>query len=156
MTESPNLTDRSSFQHWATENVRYGDTDRQGHVNNAVYATYSESGRSAFLRSPSLAAFPAGSVVALVSITIYFRAEVFWPNKVDVGTTVLSVGRTSVTFGQGMFTDDGCVAASRNTVVLIDQKTRRPKPLPEEFRRALAEVRTRTDESDEQSSQSNT
>jgi acyl-CoA thioester hydrolase len=154
MTESPNLTDRSSFQHWATENVRYGDTDRQGHVNNAVYATYSESGRSAFLRSPSLAAFPAGSVVALVSITNYFRAEVFWPNKVDVGTTVLSVGRTSVTFGQGMFTDDGCVAASRNTVVLIDQKTRRPKPLPEEFRRALAEVRTRTDESDEQSSQS--
>jgi acyl-CoA thioester hydrolase len=151
MTESPNLTDRSSFQHWATENVRYGDTDRQGHVNNAVYATYSESGRSAFLRSPSLPAFPADSVVALVSITIDFRAEVFWPNKVDIGTTVLSVGRTSVTFGQGMFTDDGCVATSRNAVVMVDQKTRRPKPLPEEFRRALAEVRTRTDESSEQS-----
>ena len=139
MTASPNLTDRSSFQHWVTENVRYGDTDRQGHVNNAVYATYSESGRATFLRSPHLPAFPIGSLVALVSVTIDFHAEVFWPNKVDIGTTVLSVGRTSVAFGQGMFTDDGCVATSRNTVVLIDQKTRRPKLLPEEYRRALAE-----------------
>jgi acyl-CoA thioester hydrolase len=139
MTASPNLTDRSSFQHWVKENVRYGDTDRQGHVNNAVYATYSESGRATFLRSPHLPAFPNGSLVALVSVTIDFHAEVFWPSKVDIGTTVLSVGRTSVAFGQGMFTDDGCVATSRNTVVLIDQKTRRPKLLPEEYRRALAE-----------------
>ena len=34
-----------AFPTQVTENIRYGDTDRQGHVNNAVYATYFESGR---------------------------------------------------------------------------------------------------------------
>ena len=27
------------------EKLRYGDTDRQGHVNNAVYSTFLETGR---------------------------------------------------------------------------------------------------------------
>jgi acyl-CoA thioester hydrolase len=105
MQAAPDLTSRASFENWVAESVRYGDTDRQGHVNNAVFATYSESGRSA--------------------------------GKVDIGTAVLSVGRSSVTLGQGMFTGEQCAATSRNTVVLIDQKTRRPTPLPEEYRRAL-------------------
>ena len=138
MTDGPDLTDRASFENWATENVRYGDTDRQGHVNNAVFATYSESGRSAFLRSAALPAFPTGCWMVLVAITIEFRAEVFWPDQVDIGTTVLSVGRSSITIGQGMFTSGGCVATSRNTVVMVDQQTRRPTPLPAEYRQALA------------------
>ena len=136
-TDMPDLTNRASFENWVTENVRYGDTDRQGHVNNAVFATYSESGRSAFLRSSILPAFTGDYLVVLVAITIEFRAEVFWPGKVDIGTAVLSVGRSSVTLGQGMFNGGRCAATSRNTVVLVDEKTRRPTPLPGEYRQAL-------------------
>ncbi len=28
-----------------SDKVRYGDTDRQGHVNNAVFSTFLETGR---------------------------------------------------------------------------------------------------------------
>jgi acyl-CoA thioester hydrolase len=130
MQAAPDLTSRASFENWVTENVRYGDTDRQGHVNNAVFATYSESGRSAFLRSAVLPPFPADCLMVLVSIHIDFRAEIFWPGKVEIGTAVLSVGRSSVTLGQGMFTGEQCAATSGNTVVLVERKLAARLPCP--------------------------
>ncbi|MEM8537740.1 MAG: acyl-CoA thioesterase, partial [Pseudomonadota bacterium] len=33
--------------------IRYADTDRQGHVNNAVFSTFLETGRTQFLVPPS-------------------------------------------------------------------------------------------------------
>ncbi|UCF22768.1 MAG: acyl-CoA thioesterase, partial [Ralstonia sp.] len=33
------------FPMQTADKLRYGDTDRQGHVNNAVFATFLESGR---------------------------------------------------------------------------------------------------------------
>ena len=35
----------SDFPFHTREKLRYGDTDRQGHVNNAVFATFFETGR---------------------------------------------------------------------------------------------------------------
>ena len=32
--------------------IRYSDLDRQGHVNNAIFATFSEVGRVAFMYDP--------------------------------------------------------------------------------------------------------
>ena len=43
------LTDRGIFRFWSREVCRYGDTDRQGHVNNAAFATFCETGRVLFL-----------------------------------------------------------------------------------------------------------
>src|SRR5882757_35021 len=40
--EPPRLTE---FPIRVTDVIRFGDLDRQGHVNNAVFATYFESGR---------------------------------------------------------------------------------------------------------------
>jgi acyl-CoA thioester hydrolase len=33
------------FPHQTFEKVRYGDTDAQGHVNNAIFPEYLETGR---------------------------------------------------------------------------------------------------------------
>ena len=37
----------------ATDKLRYADTDRQGHVNNACFATFLETGRVECLYNPS-------------------------------------------------------------------------------------------------------
>ena len=43
------------------DKVRYADTDRQGHVNNAAFATFCETGRvSVSLQSGPPAASPGG------------------------------------------------------------------------------------------------
>ena len=40
------------FAGQAYDKLRYGDTDRQGHVNNAVFATFMETGRVELIYSP--------------------------------------------------------------------------------------------------------
>jgi acyl-CoA thioester hydrolase len=44
-TDKPDLAKIDFHSHWARDVLRYADTDRQGHVNNAVFATFLESGR---------------------------------------------------------------------------------------------------------------
>ena len=49
MTTTPSLSD---YPLQSTDKLRYGDTDRQGHINNAVFATYLETGRVEMLFTP--------------------------------------------------------------------------------------------------------
>jgi hypothetical protein len=37
------------YPSWATETIRYADTDRQGHVNNAVFASHHRSDANSVL-----------------------------------------------------------------------------------------------------------
>ena len=43
------LHDRGLYRFWYRDVIRFGDLDRQGHVNNARFATYCEGGRVAML-----------------------------------------------------------------------------------------------------------
>lgn len=42
MTDAPTL---AAYPLHSRDKLRYGDTDRQGHINNAVFATFFETGR---------------------------------------------------------------------------------------------------------------
>ena len=83
MTPPPVLED---FPNRTVDLIRYGDTDRQGHVNNAVFATFFETGRVSFLFDPSI--FPEGTMLVIARLVIDFRAEVTWPGQVEIGTRV--------------------------------------------------------------------
>ncbi len=67
------LADRSSYRFWTDERARYSDTDRQGHVNNAVFATFCESGRVAFLYGNGGLA-PPGYGFVIARLELDFRA----------------------------------------------------------------------------------
>ncbi|MFT5510157.1 MAG: acyl-CoA thioester hydrolase, partial [Hyphomicrobiaceae bacterium] len=45
-----NPRDRASFKIWTSHTIRYNDQDPLGHVNNAVYSTFFEAGRTAFIK----------------------------------------------------------------------------------------------------------
>ena len=134
------LTERKTFRIWTQDKLRYVDTDRQGHVNNAVFATFFESGRVAFLYDPKVPLAPAGCEFVIARLTIDFRAELRWPGMVDIGSVVTSVGRSSIIVGQGVFEGDTCAATGETVVVLTDATTRRPTPLTDELRARFAEL----------------
>ena len=134
------LTERKTFRIWTQDKLRYVDTDRQGHVNNAVFATFFESGRVAFLYDPKVPLAPAGCEFVIARLTIDFRAELRWPGVVDIGSVVTSVGRSSIIVGQGVFEGDTCAATGETVVVLTDATTRRPTPLTDELRARFAEL----------------
>ena len=49
MTITPNL---DLFPLRTHDKIRYADTDRQGHVNNANFSTFLETGRTEILYNP--------------------------------------------------------------------------------------------------------
>jgi acyl-CoA thioester hydrolase len=125
----PPATERSSYKIWTYDKLRYGDTDRQGHVNNAVYSTFFETGRVAFLYDKHLALAGPGCEFVVARLTIDFHAELFYPGIIDIGTRVLRIGRSSFTVGQGVFNEDLCAATAEIVCVQMDTETRRSAAL---------------------------
>lgn len=131
----------SAFPARAVDKVRYADTDRQGHVNNALFATFFETGRVELLYAPDAPLAAAGASWVLARIEIDLRAELRWPGEVHIGTEALSVGRSSVTLHQGLYQGGVCAATARTVVVQIDGLTGRGCPLSPAARARLEALR---------------
>jgi acyl-CoA thioesterase FadM len=58
---------------------------------------------------------------------------------VDVGTGIVRVDRSSCILGQGLFESGRCVAMARSVLVLIDEASHKPRPIPESIRAWFAE-----------------
>ncbi|MDF1585528.1 acyl-CoA thioesterase [Marinimicrococcus flavescens] len=125
---------RGFYESWARETIRYNDTDRQGHVNNAVFSTLCETGRVRFLFGPDVPALPPHRAFVIARLVIDYRGELTWPGEAEIGTTILRVGRSSFTFGQAIFKDGVCAATAESVIVLMDETTRKSAPLPDGFR----------------------
>src|SRR6202043_1479854 len=99
---TPRLED---FPYRLSDNVRFADLDPNQHVNNAVYATYFETGRVTLMKDRSFGLMPDGLAWIMVRLDIHFRAELRWPGSIEMGLGVAKLGRTSVTFDQGGFSE---------------------------------------------------
>ena len=130
LDSTPRLED---FPYRISDNVRYADLDPNHHVNNAVYATYFETGRVTLVKDRSFGLMPPGLSWIMVRLDIHFRAELRWPGSIETGLGVAKFGRTSVTFDQVVFSEGKCVASAQSVTVLIDEGTRKPTPLTEEI-----------------------
>lgn len=120
------------------ERLRYRDTDRQGHVNNAVYATLFEIGRVEFLFDPADPLSPPGAQFVIVRLTIEFRRELLWPGTVEIATGVSRIGGKSLRLEQAIFREGEAVAAAESVLAIMDDRTRRAIELPARTRDALA------------------
>ncbi|MDN3719381.1 thioesterase family protein [Roseibium salinum] len=124
-----NFTDVADFPLRTSDKLRYADTDRQGHVNNAVFATFLETGRVELIAGDALADEGAAFVIARLELD--FLSEVSWPGTVDIGTAVSEVGRSSFKLVQKVFQDGRAVAQAVTVIVQMNEATRKSHPLSE-------------------------
>jgi acyl-CoA thioester hydrolase len=129
--------------------VRFGDTDALGHVNNAAYASYTEAARLAFFQSlapglvRSLASAPArpsagdGLGVILAHLSIDFRRQVAFGESVRVETTVAAIGRKSVTLRQVIYAGPEVAAETRAVMVAFDYESQESREVPAGLRARL-------------------
>ena len=127
---TPRLED---FPYRILDNVRFADLDPNQHVNNAVYATYFETGRVTLMKDRTSGLMPEGLSWMMVRLDMHFRAELHWPGTIEMGLGLVKFGRTSVTFDQVVFSEGRCVASAQSVSVLIDDTTRKPTPLTPEL-----------------------
>ena len=136
-----------------SDKVRYADTDRQGHVNNAAFAMFLETGRVEILYDPRGPLAKPGCAFVIAKLVLAFRSEINWPGVVQIGTRVARIGRSSISLEQALFQDGRCVATAETVIVQMDETTRQGQPLSaaavERLSlltvRALAEVTDRGD-----------
>lgn len=124
-----------------SDNIRFGDLDPQGHVNNVVFGTFFETGRVMILRHPGDPLNPPGATSVLARIEINFLREMHWPGTVEIGTAIAEIGRSSYTFQQAIFHGGHCAATARATIVMIDTATRKSRPLPDTVIARLEKMR---------------
>jgi len=124
-------TEREFYKLWTPVTLRYGDTDRQGHINNAAYCTFFESGRVAFLCHEHGTIADDGFSFVIAKLSLDFLKEMNFPGTVEVGTRVNNIGKSSFTCGQALFKDGECCSTAESVIVLTDNSTRRSAPLPQ-------------------------
>lgn len=130
---------RDDFRHATHVQVRLGDLDPFGHVNNAVVATYVEQGRVVYLRDVlETGADPVSMPFILARLEIDYLAQTLFDDPVEVGTRVDWIGRSSVHMSH-LLTGRGGRELARSEAVLVafDYEIEKPVPVSEAWRAAM-------------------
>jgi acyl-CoA thioester hydrolase len=119
----------TAFPFVTFDKVRYGDTDRQGHVNNAVFATFFETGRVEMLYQPSHQFLSDDCSFVVAKSTIELIAEIHWPGHVDIGTGIVRIGNSSLVIAANLYQQGRLVATSETMVVQVNTQTKTSQAL---------------------------
>lgn len=124
--------------------------DALGHVNNAMYFRYAESGRIAYFTTvgADVGLAGGGEGPILADIQCSFLGQVKYPAQLEIGTRTAKLGTKSFTIEAGMFLagEDTPVATSRAVVVWFDYTQQQSTPLPDALRRRVLEFEAVTPE----------
>lgn len=122
------------------DKIRYCDTDRQGHVNNALFSSFLETGRVEFLYNPDKPLASKGGAFVIANQNLSLLAEIRWPGKVDIGTGVSKIGKSSIRLVQGLYQNGVLTAMAETVIVQMDEETRGAMPLGQETLNVLQEM----------------
>jgi acyl-CoA thioester hydrolase len=120
------------------EHVRYRDLDAFGHVNNAVYLTYLEEARNAFLAHLGLVRDVADIRMILARTEIDFTSPLRLGEEVQIGVRPGRLGNKSFDLEYELRAGGRVVAAAKVVLVTYDYERSAPIPVPEEWRERMA------------------
>lgn len=117
---------------------RVSETDGIGHINNTTIPIWFEAGRDEIFRifTPDLS-FKNWKLV-LVNMNVDFIKECFYGRIVEIHTSVLKIGRTSLQISDELFQDGQLCAKGHCTYVNFNFNEHKPEPIPISIRDQLA------------------
>ncbi len=133
----------SEFRFFHPIEVRYGDLDPQGHLNNAKYLTYFETARINYfvqlgLFRPGDSFMDIGVIMAEARVT--FHAAVHFGTPVKVGVHTSKIGNKSMTVEQNIVNaeTDEVLASGQVILVAFDYHMNKTLPIPKRMREAIS------------------
>lgn len=120
------------------EKIRYADMDRQGHVNNALFSTFIETGRIEILRDQKLNHLISQSEFVIAHLSMHFIEEIEWPGTVEIGTAILSLGNSSLKLIQSIYQNNRLKATAESVIVQVDVLSKKSKPLSSDLKNELS------------------
>ena len=134
----------SDYKFFHPIEVRYGDLDPQGHVNNAKYLTYFEQARVHYLIQLGLFSRDQSFMeigVVIADIHIAYHAPTHYQDNIKVGVKTIKLGGKSIVLEQCvMDADTGKIMAEGKVVmVTFDYKELKSIPVPVEWKKKFSE-----------------
>ena len=127
------------FKFFHPVEVRYGDLDPQGHVNNAKHLTYFEQARVAYMIELGLftkdqSFMEIGVILADVHIT--YLEPIYFGQNIKVGVCAVKLGTKSMTWAQNIMDVKTGKELSKGEVVMVTYDYNEDKTfnIPHEWR----------------------
>ncbi|WP_226481514.1 acyl-CoA thioesterase [Natrinema amylolyticum] len=118
--------------------VRFRDLDPLDHVNHAVYASYLEVARIAYIEE--VLGMPEEDLAFVVaSLEISYDRPITYGDEPVVALSVAELGDSSCTMAYEIRVDGAVASTAETTIVHVDHETERPAPIPADVRRRLSE-----------------
>src|SRR5512146_2411533 len=112
----------SDYHFYHPVEVRYGDLDPQGHVNNAKHLTYFEQARIAYMIELGLFTKDQSFMeigVILADLHITYLEPIHYGQNIKVGVCAAKLGNKSMTWEQNIVDIDTEKEITRGKVVLV-------------------------------------
>lgn len=131
--------------------VRYSDTDAQGHLYFANYMIYADEVGGHYMESLGMTAMnpqQAPCFFFTVNINCDFVGECVAGDRVQVSVGYRRLGRSSAEMGFQLANHGTgeVLAAGSITQVFVDKDTRRPCPVPAPYREAILRAQPELDD----------
>jgi acyl-CoA thioester hydrolase len=139
------------FRFYHPIEVRYGDLDAQGHLNNAKYLTFMEQARIRYFRHLDLwntdSFLDVGAIMA--EARIVFKAPIHWGQTVKVGVRTTQLGNKSLHMSQKLEDSQSGQELAQGSVVLVtyDYHANRTIPIPDNWRETITHFESLPDPS---------
>jgi len=128
------------LKHITKIRVRYGETDQMGIVNNAVYPSYFEVGRTEMFRHlklPYSKIEQEGTLLPLSELHIKYHRPAIYDEELTIETYIDEFPTSRVSFKYNIFNEHAKLLVSGETVLaFLNAETRRPVRMP----KFLAEI----------------
>ena len=138
--------DNIVFRHSIPVQLRFNDADSLGHINNSVYFSFYDLGKSEYFKDVRGQKVEAKDIDIIVAhAEVDFLSPVFLSDEIEVQTAVSEIGNKSFILAQRI------VDIAANTVkcfcktvmVGFDFKTQTSIPISEEWRKAISKFEER-------------
>lgn len=136
----PTILQRSDFQFFLPIQTRWADNDMYGHVNNVTYYSYFDTAANALLiEKAQFDAHHSPMIGLVVNSSCDFLQELSYPEIIEVGVSIVKIGRSSLTYRLAIFKQNKNQAAAQGQFVhvFVDRLNRQSIEIPETMRQAL-------------------
>ncbi|HIA29645.1 MAG TPA: acyl-CoA thioesterase [Candidatus Marinimicrobia bacterium] len=129
------IVKRSDFKSFFDMKTRWKDMDALGHINNATFLTYLESGRIELVKKWDFKKPP----FIQASTKIDYLRQLSHPASLQIGQKISRVGHKSFDILTGIFEEgeEKPVAQAVTTLVGFDYESQKTVSVPEVIRQAL-------------------
>ena len=141
--EYEKLMHRSDYSYFKNITTRWADNDIYGHINNVVYYSYFDTLANQYLiEFADFNPVSAPVIGVIVHSNFNYIKAIAYPDKIEAGLTVKKLGRSSVTYGIGVFRQGESAACAYGEFVhvFVNRKNNLPMSIPTKIRESLQKI----------------